>query len=466
MKKLFVALLCGLLIFTPVYGQNGLPGGPGAQIPNNGAGAGQSANGTGALKVGPYADTIAWAGTSRIISQYLDTVTQNNKGNSSWINWASGWLRAQGKSLVTVGNFATSGFRTDQFAPAVASALALKPVMLGIDGYVNDIAQLFPAQGTCATTAVANLKGYIKQANDQGVTVVFVPERGAENFTATQIGILNDANQLMADYLAYGDDFRGPPNVIVLDPYPSTVVTSTSNAVDLANTQDGTHDNIVAGQKFGLYNAGKLAPYLRPLPGHRLSSLNQNSGFGARNIWQSAGNTGSVAAGGTGNTGTVPTNSTSAQSGLATAVFSTQASVADADGNTWGNDVKIVATATGAGTVSLIYTLNRTNIVNGSIVRGNIEVDVTAGATGFQGVSADLESFPTSGGPTATYDMFDSGLGTDPGGYAGFVLEPPPLIFGAFVGSPFTNLAIRLKFSAAGSATVLVRKGVAVIATR
>jgi hypothetical protein len=409
-------------------------------------------------------NTIVWTGTSRIISQFLDPQF-NNQSNSAWINWASGWLRAQNKPLLTVANLATSGFRTDQFAPAVASAVALAPALMGLDGPVNDIAQLFPTSGTCAATAFANLKTYIKKANDAGIPVVYVWERGTSTFTATMIAIHNDFSRMMADYLQWGDDFRGPPNVIMLDPTAKTVTVSNAAAIVVPNSQDGTHDNIVGGQLLGLYFANKLAPYLRELPGHRLRTLTQNSNFGVRNVWASPGMTGSVAATGTGNTGTVPTNASTQQTGGVSAVFSTQASVADADGNTWGNDVKIVATATAAGSVSIIFTLTHTNIVVGDIIRGGIEIDVASGATSLTAAACDLEVFPTTGGAGPTWDMQVSGLGTDHGGYAGFPMEPPALRLAAFTGTAFTNLCVRMFFNGAGSATVLLRKGWAERAT-
>jgi len=415
-----------------------------------------------ALKAIRFPNSIAWAGTSKQAAQYLDP-PQNNKGNAGWMNWTAGWLRAQGKSLITLGNFGVSGTRTDQFN--VAAAIATGASIIGLGDPTNDFAQQYPAAGTVVATAFANQKAQIKQINDAGAVCLYVWECGAENFSATMIGNTIDFLRLMADFMQYGDgDGRGPPNMVFLDGTPVLLNTAATASIDLLNTQDGTHNNIVAAQKFGLYAVPKIAPLLREIPGHRMRCALQSATYGTRNIWNSPGMTGAVAAAGTGNTGTVPTNAGAAQTGLATAVYSTQATSADADGNTWGNETKIVATATGAGTVSLIFALFKNNIVPGSIVRGSIEVDVSA-ATGLQNVSANLESFPTSGGPTATYDMIDSTLGTDPGGYTNFVLEPPPLVFGNFVGSPFTNLAVRVKFSAAGSATILVRKGLAELAT-
>jgi hypothetical protein len=125
----------------------------------------------------------------------------------------------------------------------------------------------------------------------------------------------------------------------------------------------------------------------------------------------------------------------------------------------------MVCTATAAGSVNFIMTLDKSGIVTGDVIRGGVEVDVASGATGLSGVQCNLEWFPSTGGTTPTYDMFASGIGTDPGGYTGFPLEPPPLPIGIFTGQPFTNLCVRVAFSAAGSATVIIRKPWAVRST-
>jgi lysophospholipase L1-like esterase len=362
-----------------------------------------------------------------------------------------------------VGNFAVSGTRTDQFN--VDAALATGASIIGLDGPVNDFAQNYPSAGTTVATTFANLKAHIKKINAAGAVAFYTWERGAANFTSAQIGYVNDFNALMADFVQYGDG-SGPPWMIIEDPSASTLVTSSNGTIALQNSADGTHDNIVGAQKRALALYPKFAPHLRELPGHRLRSLNMaKSGLGSRSIIQQAGFTGSVAAAGTGNSGNVPTNCSASQSGLATGVYSIQATSADADGNTWGNEQKIVCTATGAGSVNFVMTLDKTNIVTGDVIRGGCEIDVAAGATGLSGVSANLEWFPSTGGTTPTYDMIPGGVGTDPGGYAGFPLEPPPLPIGVFTGNPFTNLTVRVAFTAAGSATVIIRKPWAVRST-
>lgn len=413
------------------------------------------------MKTNRFKNSIAWAGTSRIISQYFDPTTELEQGNASWINWANGFLKQQSKMLVTLGNFAVSGTRTDQFASQVVSALATAPNFLGIDGPVNDIAQNYPSGPTVAATALANLKSYIKQANDQGVTAIYIWERGASSFTTTQMGYLADFNRMMADWLQYGDDWRGPPNVIVLDPIPYTVVTSSYGSISLKNSADGTHDNVLASQLLGQAFANLLAPYLVTMNGHRLTSLNQGyDGYSLRNIMTASGFQGTPAApGGTGNTGLIPPNTFAGQNGGVTAAFSVNATSADFNGNTWGNEVDIACTATAAGEVLFYIALDHSKIVPGDIIRGGWEIDVAGGATALESAQTDLECFPSSGGPSPTYDLFATNVSSDPGGYFGFVSEPPAMICpAAMTGTPYTNLALRILFSGPGSATVKVRK--------
>lgn len=106
----------------------------------------------------------------------------------------------------------------------------------------------------------------------------------------------------------------------------------------------------------------------------------------------------------------------------------------------------------------LVLSLDKTLIVLGDKIKGGFKYDVAAGAVGLAGTPSNLEWFPMTGGTVPTIDMSVSTLGADRGGYSGFVTEPDPLLIAPFTGSPFTNLAFTLNFSAAGSATVIARK--------
>jgi hypothetical protein len=462
MKK-FLTFFVALCIAFPAFGFGGL-GVSGGGRPT----AGTVSQFTPKSLTRP--DTMAACGTSRIISQFLDAPVNGigrNLSNASWINWANAYLRQQNKELITLGNFAVSGSRTDQYN--CAAALALNPAWLIVDGPINNFAAQLPSAGTTVAQALSDLKAIFKAANDQGTAVIYVWERGAENYNSTMIGNLNDFSRLFADYISYGDDYRGPPNVVVIDQTPSTVNTSSNGTIDLKNTQDGTHDNIPAGQLLGQAAATKLAPYLRERTLRRLASLNDSkAGFtgATRGIAQSAGLTGSVAVSGTGNSGTMATNMfTSNCTGGITAVYSTQATSADANGNTWGNELKVIFTAPAAGVCPFGFTLDKSNIAVGDFIRAGVEIDVSA-ATGLGSVAADIEWFPSTGGTVPAYDMIDSTLGTDAGGYTNLPLEPLPLPITTFTGQPFTNLRILVTFRAAGSMTLLVRKPWAYRATQ
>ncbi len=151
------------------------------------------------------------------------------------------------------------------------------------------------------------------------------------------IGAVNNLNRLMADYLENGDGLRGPPDVVVLDPTPLCVVTSNASAIELNHSEDGTHDNVKAAKIIGFAFADKLAPHLREMPVHRMRSMVQSAGFGKAALNPSPAMSGSVTAGGTGNTGQIPTGFESFQADLATTAFAVQATIADDDGNAWGN---------------------------------------------------------------------------------------------------------------------------------
>ncbi|WP_426418213.1 SGNH/GDSL hydrolase family protein [Bradyrhizobium genosp. A] len=415
----------------------------------------------------PYRNPNVWTflGTSRVIAQYNDGTTQFNLSNTGWMNWANSALRAQGKPIINTFNYGVSGNRTDQFLTNLAAMVASGAGSVLLDGPINDIAQLYPTAGTSAATSLANLKTIIKAANDAGMRVFYVWERGANNYTAQQIGILADFNRLMVDYLNYGDDFRGPPMVVTLDQSPFAVTTSGNGAIALKNSGDGTHDNIVGAQVIGAGLAPIIAPYLNPMPGHRQTSLNQSVSSAANsayNMMISPGFSGtSGAAGGTGNSGNVPAGWTASQNSLATAAFSIVAGSADANGNTWGNDVSVAVTATGAGTVILFQALTITNVVAGDIIRAGIEYDVAAGATGLNGVQVYLQPFNTQGTPSTTDGSVNANAiaGNDAGGYSNYIAEPPALKLPANqTGLTAIRLRADIVMRGAGSCTVKFRK--------
>jgi len=422
-------------------------------------------------------NSIVWCGHSLASAQFTDSPGNNNLSNAGWMNWTAGMLRAQGKPWITLSNLAVAGTRIDQWAAQVTAAIAAAPAMIALNDPINDIAASTATYVGAAGSGIAGvtvnatnvpvqslaaLKYWIKQINDAGILVLYQWLRGGGAMTATQIGNMNDFNRLLADYLQYGDDFRGSPNVQVVDVTPSSVVTSNLGTVSLKNSADGVHDNIAGAKAIGL-NAGIIAQIgsiLMPFPNHRLSSLNQQyPTMGKYNMMNGAsGFTSATAApAGTGNTGLIPNNCTGGQTGLATAVYSVNNTVADADGNTWGKEVQMAVTATGAGSVVLYIALDRTNLVVNDIVRGGWEIDVAGGATGLAAVQTKLETFAT-GGPSPTFDLINSGLGSDTGGYTGYAAEPPPLRMGNYTGTPFTNLRMDIVMSGTGSCTVKVRK--------
>jgi lysophospholipase L1-like esterase len=414
-------------------------------------------------------NTVVYIGDSRNASRLL---AANNKSATGWAIWMEAYLRAMGKPVTVLGSLAISGTRSDQhIATQLDAAIALNPAFIFWQGVVNDIAQQYPTTGTVVATMLANYKTMVKRVNAAGITFVHLWDRGAGNMTTAQAGQLNDLHRLIADYLMYGDA-DGIPNVIVIDNTAATTVVSNTAAIQIKPlfTQDQVHDNIPGAKASGYNAAVEFAPYLRKRPGHKLrNALQSKVGFGSRSMFTAAGFTGSVAVSGTGNSGNIPTNMTvSSCTGGVTAAYSVQTSAADADGNTWG-EVKIVLTATAAGTCAIYNSLDRTGIVPGAIIRGGAEFDVVAGATGLACVYGDLEWFPATGGGSPLYDFLPpaaTGWGNDTGGGATLLMEPDPLIIPAFTGTPFTNLAFRVQMNGAGTATILTRKWWAELATK
>jgi hypothetical protein len=425
-----------------------------------------------ALGVALRGNTAVYIGDSRNAQRFLDG-GHLNKNSQNWSVWMDAYLRSMGKPMTTLGALGVSGTRSDQhIATQLQAAIALSPAFIFWQGFVNDIAQQYPTAGTCVATCIANYKTLVKAVNAAGITFVHIWERGAGNFNATMIGNLNDVNRLAADWLAWGEPGY-MPNVIVIDPTPVQTTVSSNGTLVIPNSQDAVHDNIPGAKLGGFLAANKMSPHLRERPGHRLRNLSQAKvGLGSRSLIpaNAVGFAGSVTATGTGNTGNLPTGVSGIScSGGVTVAYSVQATAPDADGNTWGNEVKMVVTATAAGTGGCLIALDRTNLVQGSIIRGGLEYDCAAGATGLSNAYADLEWFPSGSGATPPmYDMLPpaaTGWGSDPGGQTNLVLEPDALVLGAFTGTPFTNIAFRVQMNGAGTATFITRKWWSELAT-
>jgi len=415
------------------------------------------------LRVNRAPNTFAVAGNSLEESQYLDAGgARKVKGNAGWMNWTTGILKSQNKPIFWLGNYATSGDRTDQFAAGVTSAIATGASNLLLGNPTNDIGQVYPNSGTVVATSVLNIKTYIKQANDAGLRVFFNWLRGSDAFTSAQIGYMNDINRLLADYFMNGDDFRGPPNVVVLDSTAYAVTTDNASAIVLKNSADGTHDNVAAAKLIGTAFAKKIEPYLREYPGHRLTRLTQSAyGLGTRGLLPNPTLTGTGGTINTGTTGTLPDNISGERTGTATAVFSIEPTdpLADDEGNTWGNQIKVVASGgASGGVVSIVTNFNQTSVVLGDLIKTGWELDVSVGATGLGGVELRTEWYPSTGQTSFPIDMAATGVGTDTGGYGGFVLEPNPLEITTYTGTPYCNSRVAITLSAAGSATIYLRK--------
>ena len=351
-------------------------------------------------------NSAVYMGDSRLASKFLDPV-KRNKASSGWQNWMEAFLRGMNKPINVLGTIAVSGTRTDEWiATQLNAAIAMKPQFIFLMGYINNLAQQYPTAATVVAQTVADLKTIFTRINDAGITAVYLWERGANNFTTTHIQQMNDINKQLSDYINYGDASRQPPNVIVIDQTPVTNTTSANGTMALKNSYDGTHDNTPAAKAIGYFAAQKMAPHLRELPGHRLRNLSQSkSGLGARSMSTVAGFAGSVAVTGAGNTGNAPTNIiTKAPAAGISVTYSVQPTTADADGNTWGQEMKVVATSTGTGSFGFYTALDRTPVSVGGFVHGGMEYDVTQ-ATNVSAVFSDLEWFPATGSTGPWYDL-------------------------------------------------------------
>lgn len=404
-------------------------------------------------------NTFAFAGNSLAEAQYIDP-GRRVKGSAGFMNWMAGFLRAQGKPMLTLGNFAHSGDRTDQYAPGVAAAIATGAANLLLTDATNDVGQVYPSAATVVATAVANLKAYIKQADAAGMRVFFLWMRGAQSWSQDQIGYMNDINRQLAEFIMRGDDEGGPPNVVVLDSTPYAVVTGNPNAIELKHSEDGTHDNITAARIIGAAFAEQVGPNLRCLPGNRSRLTQGDFAMGTRGLLTNPGLGGTDGQVMPGTAGVLPSGLKGSRTGTATAVFSVEDTVPDANGNTFGKQIKIVVSGgASGGEIQIEMPFNQSRIVVGDRIRSGWEIDVAAGATAFGGVEVLTEWYPQTGQTAFPIDGFVlPGSGVNLGGYAGYPSEPDPLPITPFTGTPWCNSRVRIPVGAGGSATVTLRK--------
>lgn len=297
---------------------------------------------------------VSIIGDSRTQDYYL---SGKRIGARSWIAWANAYL---GGALEMVAEYATSGFRSDQFfAEATFSQMLADGASLAIVGYpfVNDVAQAqagyTDVDGNSITlanvqaVAMARHADRVQRLVAAGKLVIVCVEPGSTTLNAAQVAVVHAINAELRD------KYRGYGAVKLFDPLSivwSKATTASAIAFNSGFSTDGTHATSRQGQRVGKYAAEKFFPsFLIPRKSYGVdlvtssAQLYPNPGYATTTGGTTSNITGSDP---------LPANITLAATSAGIASYT--ASIADAEDGT-GKELTLSITATGAVEVRVIH---------------------------------------------------------------------------------------------------------------
>lgn len=294
-------------------------------------------------------------GDSRTRDMY---VTGARKQARSWIVWANAYMN---QVMDFVGNYATSGYRSDQFlAESNFANLMNDGSNLVIIGYpaVNDISQAaagyVDVDGNAVTLTnvislvLARMYDRVSRLVKAGKVVVVCTEPGATTMNAAQVAVTMNFNASLITM------FQGMTGVKVFNPLTAIWARSTTVSAVAFNSgfsADGTHATARQGQVAGYYAATKffstfMVPRKRTGVDLRTSSaqLFPNAGYATLTGGTTSNMTGTDA---------IPGNVVIYASAASLASYTLTSAAAD-DGT--GNEMNLTVTATGAVKVNFRHT--------------------------------------------------------------------------------------------------------------
>ncbi len=278
-------------------------------------------------------------------------------GGRSWVAWANAYL---GCALDVIAEYATSGFRSDQFFAESNFGLMLNDgAQIAIVGYpfVNDIAQAqagyTDVDGNSVTLAnvqalaIARHVDRVQRLVSAGKVVVVCVEPGATALNAAQVAVVHSINAELRDR------YRGYGSVKLFDPLSiiwSKAISSTAIAFNSGFSVDGTHATARQGQRVGKYAAEKFFPtflFVRKSYGIDIATssaqLYPNAGYATT----TGGTTSNI-------TGSDPLPANVLLAATSAGIASYTATIADAEDGT-GKELTLNISATGAVEVRVIH---------------------------------------------------------------------------------------------------------------
>lgn len=287
-------------------------------------------------------------GDSIAASLHLDIGAYRNLNARCPLNWANAMSGGRLK-IVPGSNFGVSGERTDQIMARVQDVIASGAGLVWLVAGTNDIAQLYPSAATCAATAAANVTTMVQRLNAAGIVVICEMVPGAADFSATQLGYMNELNQRLIEFAA-----TGPADMLYLHDASRMVLNPTNSTSVIAGKAnyfyDATHPAPLGAYYWGKSLATLIQRIVPQYP--RLGHLNlvdaQRSPYLLNPFFATqSGGTNTIGAALTG--GAVPANWVLARTGSPTVAISYGTDDGTALDPSMGNKVILTCTFTAAG---------------------------------------------------------------------------------------------------------------------
>lgn len=351
---------------------------------------------------------------------------------------------------------AVSGLRSDQYTASIYTApvYASNACWLVIYGALNDISQNYPAAGTSAATAYANIKAVADTWTGMGRRVILPTETGATSLSgnSTQVGQVTKFNRLVRQYCTEN------PNCVSFD-VAGTLMDPTSTMAFRTNVSgDGIHPNLVGGVLAAGRGFSQLMSSLVPAYNGLVTTAGEVYANGGVQWFPNP--TFQTTTGGTCVTtanltvsGSQPLGITACSSDVSGSTLTSSIAA-----GVYGNDWVLDMTTAGAGKVHIQFDL--TSIATesaGDVFTTNAEYDVAAGASKFQGCTVQftsnrngVTSYSESNFEASVNSFLDATAKT-------FQIYTPPLTIQTGTRNWLTGY-LDCNFSAAGSATVNIRR--------
>ncbi len=196
MRRMFLALLALPMLLWPTLSAAAIPAiPPAAPVPQL------------------ILNGIVWLGDSRVAREYNTTGAPTPK---AW-KWDGTFMTVghalAGQRLTDLGNFATSGYRSDQYLTSanIGAALATRAKYAAIYGCYNDIIQNYPTAATSGQRCASNIESACNAFTAQGRTCIIIREPCALPCASAQIAQMMMANTLFDTYR------KNSPSVLIYD---------------------------------------------------------------------------------------------------------------------------------------------------------------------------------------------------------------------------------------------------------